>query len=224
MLRTPYAEQRHAPRTGRSARRRHSRTRGPRQVRPGPRAHGQRPRSSRGGAPTGSLDPARLRVDIAARGRRPGVRRRTRPRALHIHDARRRRTRAGGAVRGCRRRPVDAPGGRAPRRTGRPARPARGRGGHPQRPRRPGAGGRPGGGGAAADVVARIPRRAGEQPHWRRPRRAAHATHRAGARPAGCRPRPPTYASGSTAGSPSAGPARWSPEPCPPGPSLEATR
>ena len=110
---------------------------------------GQRPRSSRGGAPTGSVDPARLRVDLAARGRRPGVRRRTRPRAVHLHDARRRRTRAGRAVRGRRRRPVDAPGSRAPRRTGRPARPARGRGGHPQRPRRSGARGRPGGGGAA---------------------------------------------------------------------------
>ena len=38
------------------------------------------------------------------------------------------------------------------------------------------------------------------------------------------RTRMPTYGSGSIAGSPSAGPARWSPEPCPPGRSREATR
>ena len=45
------------------ARRRHRGARRPRQVRAGQGAHGQRPRPARGGAPPGSVDPARLRLD-----------------------------------------------------------------------------------------------------------------------------------------------------------------
>ena len=169
---------------------------------------GTRPRPARGGAPTRSVDPARLRLDLPARGRRRRLRRRARPRALHHHDARRRRTGAGRAVRGRRRRPVDAPGGRAPGRARRADVSARRRRRHAQRPRRPGS-----------------RRPPGWRRSWRRPSlrgspvvpvssRTGAGLDALRARPgrAGARPLPqrrpaaPTCGCGSTAASPSAAP------------------
>ena len=49
------------------ARHRHRRARGPRQVHAGPGAHREGPRPAGGGAPAGTVDRARLRVDRAAR-------------------------------------------------------------------------------------------------------------------------------------------------------------
>ncbi len=159
-------------------------------------------------------------LDGPGRGR---LRRRTGAPEVHRHHVVRPRTGAGGHVRGRRRRPLDAAGGRAPRGAGRPGCLARRARGDAQRPGRS----RPGA--AAARGPSSPAPRWPASPPWRSAGARARVSTSCDALWASpCVPCPsptrvPTSGSGSTVASTSGEPGRWSPAPCPRGPSRWAT-
>ena len=130
---------------------------------------------------------------------------------------------AGRAARGRRRRPVDAAGGRAPRRARRARRAARCARGDPLRPGRPGAGPGPGPRRGEPHLAGGRAGRGGERTHRVGPRRPARRPGRRSWPPCRCRTPTPTCGSGSTGRSTCAAPAPWSPARCRPARSGSAT-
>ena len=145
----------------------------PRQVDARARAHRDGARPAGRGAPPRADHRPRLRLDRPAVRRRRRVRRRARARAVRPEHARRGRSGARRAVRGRRRRGLDAAVRRAPGRAGRARRAARPARGDPRRPRRPGAGAEPRPRRASPHLAGRRGGGRGQRRHRRRPARAA---------------------------------------------------